>query len=184
MERKINWNCVFDYDETSPSCLRWKIDRWVGQYYSIPRVLQGDVAGGLNSAGYWVVTYQGNTRRVHRIILEMHGIKCTGFDVDHINRKRSDNKFNNLRLATRKINTHNRGPSTRNKTGVNGVSYDCTRDRYRASWNDIEGIFRAKYFSCRKLGTDLAFSSACSYRENMINVLNSQGSGYTENHGR
>lgn len=47
MERKIDWNCVFDYDETSPSCLRWKIDRWAGQYHNIPKALQGDAAGGL-----------------------------------------------------------------------------------------------------------------------------------------
>ena len=37
----------FYYDETSPSCLRWKVDRYGGKGYNIKKISQGDIAGSI-----------------------------------------------------------------------------------------------------------------------------------------
>lgn len=44
-----------------------------------------------------------------------------GFEVDHINRNRSDNRKENLRLATRQENNCNRGTYRNNTSGYKGV---------------------------------------------------------------
>ena len=50
----------FYYDDTSPSCLRWKINVRSGRNKNQLNVKVGDVAGGLNnSSGYYQVRVDG-----------------------------------------------------------------------------------------------------------------------------
>lgn len=46
------------------------------------------------------------------------------------------------------------------------------------------GNYRNKKFSVLKLGLLPAFRDAVMYRRKMIEELNAQGAGYTENHGK
>ena len=78
-------------------------------------------------------TKTGNYYAVHtytssagvRTILAMHKLVAQpryGFLVDHINGNGLDNRRENLRLATRIQNAHNRRPNRRSKSGFKGVS--------------------------------------------------------------
>jgi hypothetical protein len=44
-------------------------------------------------------------------------------EIDHINREKDDNRFANLRLATRKQNSENRGARADAASGFRGVSW-------------------------------------------------------------
>jgi hypothetical protein len=84
--------------------------------------------GHVNDNGYVMVAVDGANYRAHALIW----LYCTGewpsAEVDHIDRNRSNNRFSNLRLATRKQNAENASLSTRNTSGHRGVTW-WARDR-------------------------------------------------------
>jgi hypothetical protein len=59
--------------------------------------------------------------------------------VDHINGEPADNRLINLRFANAKENVINSKISSRNTSGVKGVSYDTTNKRWKAGIK-IDGI--------------------------------------------
>ena len=52
--------------------------------------------------------------------------------VDHINGDRSDNRRKNLRITTQQNNLLNKALSTRNTSGISGVSFDKSRNKWVA----------------------------------------------------
>ena len=84
--------------------------------------------GGYLTSSYY---YAGIRRivRFHRIV--MHA----GPDqyVDHKNRKRYDNRKNNLRCCSYAENNRNRGLRSTNQSGITGVSFDKRRNKWTAS---------------------------------------------------
>ena len=94
----------------------------------------GKIAGSTNSAGYRQVQICGKHHLQHRIIWEMfNGIIPDGLQIDHINGNKSDNRLENLRLATPSQNQANKGFNSRNSTGFKGVSFIKCRKRYQAT---------------------------------------------------
>ena len=70
---------------------------------------------------YGQVKVSGKTEYIHRIIWEIHNGKIPdGMEIDHINREKSDNRIENLRLVTRLENNQNWFKKF-NKTGLSGV---------------------------------------------------------------
>lgn len=111
------------YDTTSPSCLVWLKGRRAGA-----------VAGTRKAKGYWEVQVCGKKLRVHRLIWEMHnGPIPEGYVVDHINQDPSDNRLENLRLATLSENNCNARRAERERP--RGVYYTgtCWRGEF---WKD------------------------------------------------
>ena len=89
-----------------------------------------DEAGSLNENGYLRVRVGGVVYGVHRIVYAMrNGINLSPtMQIDHINGDRTDNRIDNLRLATHAQNMRNTKISSRNTTGYKGVSwYDCNK---------------------------------------------------------
>lgn len=71
-------------------------------------------------AGY-VVRWDPERKRqvyMHRALLDAPA----GYEVDHINRNKLDNRRSNLRLATRRQNNANNGVARNNSSGYRGVS--------------------------------------------------------------
>ena len=92
---------VFEYNPLTGR-LHWRIR--IGGSSS-----PGKVIGTLDKDGYYLVGYKGVKYRVARIIYAwLHGSDPGKFQVDHINRIRTDDCAWNLRLATRATNQHNR----------------------------------------------------------------------------
>lgn len=94
----------------------------------------GKRAGHIENNGYERVKLGGKKISVHRIVWEMHHGKITNsFEIDHVDRNRSNNKLENLRKVTRNQNQRNVGTQKNNKLGFKGVYYCEVRDRYIAS---------------------------------------------------
>ena len=176
----------FYYDETSPTLLRHKIDKASGRKHSNILVRKGDVAG----------TISGSTRSIgvkrlvypiHRIIWMLHhGEIPESYVIDHIDGNIDNNLISNLRIATYKTNSRNRGKPSNNTSGVVGVSMSNYRglpNRWCASYTNLDGKLIQKYFPISKFGYEEAFALACDWRAEQIMLLNQLGADYTERHG-
>ena len=113
----------FHYDENTGFLTR---------LYNNPK---GKRAGGINNFGYRRVYYNNKSVQEHNLIwFYMTGEwPQTGKnEIDHINRKRDDNSWKNLRTVTRQENNYNCGISKNNNSGYNGVSWHKGTKKWRA----------------------------------------------------
>ena len=109
-----------------------------------------------------------------------------GYEVDHINGIKTDNRLNNLRCIPKKMQLRNMPKRSDNTSGVQGVSrWETTRRgnqkvaMWRATCHDQKGKQVIKTFSIKKYGEDEAFKLACNARKEMEKQY-----GYHPNHGR
>lgn len=92
----------------------------------------GTVAGTVSSRGYLTIKIDGLLYPAHRLAwFYVNGV-MPDKELDHINRRRLDNRIGNLRLATSGQNKLNTEIRTDNLTGVRGVSYCATRKKFVA----------------------------------------------------
>jgi hypothetical protein len=187
----INWESYFYYDETSPSKLRWKIDIYKGIGRVAKVVRKHDVAGSLHKTKrYWRVVLNKSTYVVHRIIFKMQNKEynlLTDDLIDHIDRDKTNNSIDNLRLVCNSVNHRNMKLSVRNKSGITGVCRTTNKDGisvWRVTFRKLDSTQGQKVFSINKYGEENARQMAIDYRDRMIDELNRQGAGYTENHGK
>ena len=176
------------YDETSPTCLRWKVDIGFGGYSSRSRKV-GDIAGNntvTNSARK--LSLHKKSHLLHRVVwLLCNGSIDPSLVIDHIDGNNQNNKISNLRQVTSLENARNRKLSKYNKSGVTGIMLVKRKDRKAQQWKAIftgnDGKTIQKYFSIIDLGEEEAFRLACEWRAERIAELNEHGAGYTERHG-
>lgn len=101
-------------------------------------------------------------------------------EIDHINRDGLDNRSINIREGSGKVNANNKRIQKNNVSGVKGVYYEGgAKARWKAQWNDIDGVKLTKSFACAKWGEDEAFAKACQWREEQHNEKMSRMDGYT-----
>jgi hypothetical protein len=88
---------------------------------------------GSNVHGYIRIHIKGKLYGAHRLAwLYVYGHHPSD-QIDHINGNPSDNRISNLREADSVQNAQNRRrPQKNNSTGLLGVAYDKTKNRYRA----------------------------------------------------
>jgi hypothetical protein len=89
---------------------------------------------------------------VHRLAFMMQGIDPSGYQVDHIDGNRANNKWSNLRLVTSAGNNKNRAMPRANTSGVVGVHNQEGRWIAQIS---IDG--RATYLGSFELKEEAAF---------------------------
>lgn len=147
---------VLDYCEESPSCLRWKVDRF-NPFRKL--ISAGDTAGYLKAgSNYWGVQVDGVSYAAHRIVAVLHGLDVEGKVVDHIDGNPSNNKIENLRVVTQKENMSNRKLQI-GATGIPYLFYVSTEQRFVARYRD-GGKMRQKSFGVSKYGYDNALELA------------------------
>lgn len=177
----------FYYDETSPTCLRWKVERRCGRGKGWAQIKPGDSTSDkvTSNSGYYSVYYNAKNVFVHRIIwFIFNGEIPEGYFVDHKNRNRTDNRIENLQLVTRTNNNQNKTKRKNASTDVLGVCLDtkisCGREYkyYVARATDLNGVVYVKTFSVLKFGEDQAFNMAKKYRAELVRKLNQEGCNY------
>ena len=93
-------------------------------------VYKGEVAGYIRKDGYRVVKFKGRALKGHRLAYFLHTGEEPAF-LDHKNLDRADNRFSNLRPATKAQNGQNRTCLSNNTSGFMGVTRDG--DRWRVA---------------------------------------------------
>ena len=99
---------------------------WNGRYAGKPAL------GAKDAYGYEIGSIFAIKQKKHRVIWKM----VTGEEpdtIDHINGNPSDNRWENLRGASRVENQKNTAMRNDNISGVVGVSWDRKNERWRAS---------------------------------------------------
>lgn len=153
----------FYYDASSPTGLRWKVDRRSGKDYNVLIYKAGDIAGKPRKNGYYLVYFNGRLVRVHRIVYSLfHNTDLAeNMLIDHINGIRTDNSINNLRIVDASANQKNRHKLQKNnKSGINGVNWDEYGKRWRCEYVDYNGKTIKISFSPRTLYPEDEYSIA------------------------
>ena len=118
---------LFTYDREA-GVLYWKI----GDRNTIRRNYVASPSEGTKD-GYRQVSIKGKHYMEHRIIM----VLCFGHipenaEIDHINHIRNDNRLVNLRFVTHGGNMKNQSVSSKNTSGVTGVSFSKANKKYIA----------------------------------------------------
>ncbi len=93
---------------------------------------KGSVAGRPDSKGRIQVMVDGASYFAHRLAWLFVNGKFPPEHIDHINRDVSDNRIQNLRLASNIENGQNRNKHPRNTSGVSGVSFHKKTGKWQA----------------------------------------------------
>ena len=115
---------LLDYDAHT-GCFYWKQGR--------KGCTQGSLAGSVKSTGYRAIKIAGVYYQAHRLVWLVETGEMPKGVIDHIDRNRTNNRFQNLRDTSVIENNRNVSLSSRNQTGVVGVSFDDERNQWRAS---------------------------------------------------
>jgi len=114
---------LFNYQEGK---LFWAISRG--------NVLKGDRTGSVRGKGYRSLGIDGIRYFEHRVIWSWHyGAIPEGYQIDHFNGNKQDNRIENLRLATHSDNSSNCGITRTNTSGHKGVSWCREKRRWVAA---------------------------------------------------
>lgn len=180
---------LFYYDETSPSCLRWRINRYAGEFKSVLMASEGDKVGAwakspvTESGGSWNTTISRKKYKVHRIIYKMF---YPDFDealtIDHIDGNPMNNRIENLRAVTHKQNMRNIKKRKDNSSKITGVEFyqrPHRSDYFTAGWTDNNGKSVHKSFSVSVHGYEGALIKAIEARTKGLE----DAGGYSESHG-
>ena len=101
--------------------------------HGVSNMPANSIAGCTNQSGYKVVTVEGKSFRLQRVIwILMFGHIPDGFYVDHINGNKLDNRLQNLRLATNSQNQQNRPAPKNNTSGYRGVTWHKQANKWMA----------------------------------------------------
>ena len=84
-------------------------------------VKTGSIAGTVHPSGYIVIRIDGRLYRAHRLAFLYMKSTFPAKDADHINGIKADNRWINLREATRSENKRNSGKHADNTSGYKGV---------------------------------------------------------------
>lgn len=150
---------LLDYDPDT-GIFRWKQDRNA-------RVKKGMVAGKIRSDGYLGLTIDNQYYFGQVIACLLHFGYVPENDIDHIDRDRLNNRIDNLRIVSRQCNIRNSGNYKNNTSGVKGVSWGKTINKWVAQIK-ING-------KVHRLGSYVNFNNAVIARYKKEKELNWAG---------
>lgn len=127
-------------------------------------------AGSLSNTGYYVVRINNVLYQAHRIVWFLtNGNIPLDYFIDHIDKNRTNNSLNNLRLITPTLNQHNK--KTSNKKGIY-IKPD--KSVVQCYWRDPEGNRPSKSFYTVTHGFDKALELAIKYRQEQLQLINNR----------
>lgn len=92
----------------------------------------GKVARTGKISGYWVTKINGSNYRTHRLIwIWNNGDLRPDQEIDHRDCDKTNYALLNLRLADRKSNTTNTSMQINNTSGIKGVSWDSSKNKWQ-----------------------------------------------------
>lgn len=110
----------------------------------------GDEAKSKHSCGYLTTTIEQKQYYLHRLAwLYVKGY-FPEYEIDHINRLRDDNRFINLREISHQCNIRNSKTPSNNSSGIVGVWWDKTRNKWGAGINPGTGKISLGRFKEKK----------------------------------
>lgn len=138
---------------------------------------KGDKAGYINSyVGYVYIGIKGKYYLAHRLAwLYMTG-NWPENQIDHKDRNRGNNRWENLLDVTQTQNNHNAGLRKNNKSGVTGVSRSKTKNKWVAqyyykkstiplgSFEDFDDAVKARYKAEIKYGYTRIKETSYAYK--------------------
>jgi len=89
-------------------------------------------AGSLDKDGYRQVVINYKSYKVHRIVWKLQHQEDCYCGLDHKDGDKSNNRLDNLRKSTQSENNYNVGKQKNNTTGLKGVTFIKTRNKYAA----------------------------------------------------
>lgn len=115
------------YDEASKTMFRWK--KQMGSRKA------GDVVGHIcTTSGYTIITLKGVRHPVQYLVWRLFCMELEdGKILDHIDRDRSNNRIDNLRICTHAENNWNKTVPSHSTTGVKGLTYHTKEGRWYGS---------------------------------------------------
>ncbi len=93
----------------------------------------GTIAGSRDALGRVRIQIDGENHYAHRLIFFMVKGRWPEGEIDHIDGNPANNRWSNLREATRTENNRNRSTQSNNTSGVTGVVWLARRGKWRAS---------------------------------------------------
>lgn len=128
---------------------------WLKNYHTR---LVGQVAGSIFASGYRYIRIADRAYRAHRLAwFYMHGVWPTE-EVDHIDGNRDNNRFDNLRLTTRRQNSQNKAVHRAGQ--LYGASYYKPLKKWRAAIQINKQVRHIGYFDT-ELEAHEAYKNAC-----------------------
>ena len=143
---KMKW--AYEYLESSDGNLIWrKSDN--------PRVPVGSIAGCTRKDGYVIIRFKGVNYLAHRLIWFIHHGNCPRL-LDHEDKNPNNNKIDNLRPATKRVNGINRNAPKNSRSGKAGVSWDSKQEKWTVRWKEEDGRYSfLGFFDDRELAIEV-----------------------------
>lgn len=118
---------LFSYDSLTGDLIRIKA------FGTRRKLFEGKIAGYTNRRGYRQISIDGIRYQAHRLVWFYHNGTLPSVDIDHINGNRSDNRIENLREAFGSINQINTKLHRHNTSGIRGVSWNKSNNKWTVS---------------------------------------------------
>lgn len=104
----------------------------------------GKLCGCVNVAGYWQITIYNKHYYGHRVAYAIMNGEWPTDEIDHVNMSRRDNRWENLREATRSDNGRNK--RKKSGLGLKGASWDASRCKWIAQAGiNGKSVFLGRY---------------------------------------
>jgi hypothetical protein len=122
---------LFDYAPET-GIVRWKVERRSGRGAGRVMASPGDRAGYVDGGGYVVIMYAGRNYRRSRLAWVIMTGRWPKAEIDHIDGARQNDRWRNLREASRGQNLCNRSKPKNNTSGFKGVCRHLKGEKWRA----------------------------------------------------
>lgn len=176
----------FYYDPESPSGLRYKESSYKNK--GALSKAKDSVAGGVyikeGKPLFWRLKFTVDgikqALKVHRVVwMITNGDIPEHWVVDHIDGNPLNNKLENLRLVSQKVNARNKRINRISESGLIGICKN--RNQYKVSISTDSDCRELKSFSINKYGEEKALYLAVKHRYNFL-TKTKDGSEYSNGH--